>query len=97
MSEYANRKDRGKLITLVFSTQALGLIIGPLLTFILLKSGVSSELTWRLILCFGAIPALATFWLRRQIAKTHALPSLKGTRKAHRRPSIWRAAKKMAG
>ena len=27
MSEYANRKDRGKLITFVFSTQALGLII----------------------------------------------------------------------
>ena len=70
MSEYANRKDRGKLITLVFSTQALGLIIGPLLTFILLKSGVSSELTWRLILGFGAIPALATFWLRRQIVET---------------------------
>jgi MFS family permease len=33
MSEYSNRRDRGKLITLVFSTQALGLIVGPLLTF----------------------------------------------------------------
>src|SRR5205823_1025480 len=31
MSEYSNRKNRGRLITLVFSTQALGLIIGPLL------------------------------------------------------------------
>jgi PHS family inorganic phosphate transporter-like MFS transporter len=70
MSEYANRKDRGKLITLVFSTQALGLIIGPLLTFILLKSGVSKDLTWRLILGFGALPALATFWLRRRIAES---------------------------
>src|SRR5579863_1819362 len=36
MSEYSNRYDRGKLITLVFSTQALGLIIGPLLTVLLL-------------------------------------------------------------
>src|SRR5579875_2100293 len=27
MSEYANRKDRGKLVGLVFSTQALGLIV----------------------------------------------------------------------
>ena len=28
MSEYANRKDRGKLVGLVFGTQALGLIVG---------------------------------------------------------------------
>jgi MFS transporter, PHS family, inorganic phosphate transporter len=30
MSEYDSRKDRGKLVGLVFSTQALGLIVGPL-------------------------------------------------------------------
>ncbi len=70
ISEYANRKDRGKLITFVFSTQALGLIIGPLLTYILLVSHVSPELIWRLILGAGAIPALATFWLRRQIVES---------------------------
>ena len=70
MSEYANRKDRGKLMTFVFSTQALGLILGPLLTYILLQSGVEKDLVWRLILGFGAIPALATFWLRRQIAES---------------------------
>ena len=28
MSEYANRKDRGKLVGMVFGTQALGLIVG---------------------------------------------------------------------
>ena len=70
MSEYSNRYDRGKLITLVFSTQALGLIIGPLLTVLLLVGGVSQDLTWRLLLGAGAIPALATFWLRRQIAES---------------------------
>ncbi|HLX58714.1 MAG TPA: MFS transporter [Ktedonobacteraceae bacterium] len=70
MSEYANRYDRGKLITLVFSTQALGLIIGPLLTVLLLVSGVDQILTWRILLGVGAIPALATFWLRRQIAES---------------------------
>ena len=70
MSEYSNRYDRGKLITLVFSTQALGLIIGPLLTVLLLISGVSQDLTWRILLGVGAIPALATFWLRRQIAES---------------------------
>jgi MFS transporter, PHS family, inorganic phosphate transporter len=70
ISEYANRKDRGKLITFVFSTQALGLIIGPLLTYILFVSGVPQDLIWRIILAFGAVPALATFWLRRQIAES---------------------------
>ncbi|GCE24896.1 MFS transporter [Dictyobacter alpinus] len=78
MSEYANRKDRGKLITFVFSTQALGLIIGPLLTYILLQSGIDKELTWRLILGAGAIPALATFWLRRQISETPRFALAKG-------------------
>ncbi len=78
MSEYANRKDRGKLMTFVFSTQALGLIIGPLLTYILLQSGISKDLTWRLILGFGALPALATFWLRRQIAETPRFALAKG-------------------
>ena len=70
MSEYSNRYDRGKLITLVFSTQALGLIVGPLLTVLLLVGGVNQDLTWRLLLAVGAIPALATFWLRRQIAES---------------------------
>ncbi len=70
MSEYSNRRDRGKLITLVFSTQALGLIVGPLIAIILLSSGVNQDLTWRLMLAFGAVPALATFYLRRQIAES---------------------------
>lgn len=70
MSEYANRKDRGKLITMVFSMQGLGLIVGPLVAIVLLSSGISQDLTWRLMLGFGAIPALATFYLRRKIAET---------------------------
>jgi PHS family inorganic phosphate transporter-like MFS transporter len=70
MSEYSNRRDRGKLITLVFSTQALGLIVGPLIAIILLSSGVNQDMTWRLMLAFGAVPALATFYLRRQIAES---------------------------
>lgn len=70
MSEYANRRDRGKLITMVFSMQGLGLIIGPLVALALLLSGINHDLVWRLMLAFGAIPALATFYLRRQIAET---------------------------
>src|SRR6266550_4275909 len=70
MSEYANRRDRGKLITMVFSMQGLGLIVGPLVAIVLLLSGLNHDLIWRIILALGAVPALATFYLRRQIAET---------------------------
>lgn len=70
MSEYSGRRHRGMLITLVFSTQALGLIIGPLLTILLLLTHVDLNLIWRLLLGLGALPALATFWLRRQVAES---------------------------
>ena len=70
MSEYSNRKDRGKLITLVFSMQGVGLILGPLVAIVLLVAGLNNDLTWRIMLALGAIPALATFYLRRHIAET---------------------------
>lgn len=70
MSEYANRKDRGKLITMVFSMQGLGLVLAPLLTIILLSIHISNDLVWRLMLGIGALPALGTFYLRSQIAET---------------------------
>lgn len=70
MSEYANRRDRGKLITFVFSMQGVGLICGPLVAILLLVSGLNHDLVWRIMLGLGAVPALATFYLRRQIAET---------------------------
>src|SRR5437588_7314419 len=70
MSEYANRRDRGKLVTMVFSMQGLGLIVGPLVAILLLLVGVNHDVTWRIMLGLGAVPALATFYMRRQIAET---------------------------
>nr|HET6904608.1 MFS transporter [Ktedonobacteraceae bacterium] len=70
MSEYANRRDRGKLITMVFSTQALGLIVGPLIAVLLLFSGLNTDWIWRIMLALGAVPAMATFSLRRQISES---------------------------
>ena len=70
MSEYANRRDRGKMITMVFSMQALGLIMGPLVALLLLVSGINHDLVWRIMLALGAVPALATFYLRRKISET---------------------------
>src|SRR5579862_6403449 len=70
MSEYANRRDRGRLVGLVFSMQALGLIVGPLVALILLSSGISGNLTWRLLLGLGAIPAAAVIYLRAKMPES---------------------------
>jgi MFS family permease len=64
VSEYANRKDRGKLVGMVFGTQALGLIIGPLIALALLGSGAGDDTAWRVLLALGAVPAGAVIYLR---------------------------------
>jgi MFS family permease len=70
MSEYANRDDRGRLVGLVFSMQALGLVVGPLVALGLLESHVGDELTWRLLLAFGALPAAGVIYLRSKIPES---------------------------
>ena len=70
MTEYANRKDRGRLVGLVFSTQALGLIIGPLIALALLGAGTSNDIAWRVLLGLGAVPAAAVVYLRRRMPES---------------------------
>jgi PHS family inorganic phosphate transporter-like MFS transporter len=70
MSEYANRKDRGKLVGMVFGTQALGLIVGPLVALALLGAGLSDDLAWRILLGLGAVPAAAVIYLRRKMPES---------------------------
>src|SRR5690348_12323065 len=70
MSEYANRKDRGKLVGMVFGTQALGLIVGPLVALALLGGGASDGVAWRIMLALGAIPAAAVVYLRRRMPES---------------------------
>src|ERR1700723_1051930 len=64
MSEYAGKAHRGMLVTLVFAMQAAGLIVGPLLAAGLLLPPLSHDLIWRILVSFGAIPALAVYWSR---------------------------------
>ena len=64
VSEYANRKDRGKLVGMVFGTQALGLIVGPLIALALLGAGASGDTAWRVLFALGAVPAAAVIYLR---------------------------------
>ena len=70
MSEYSGKQSRGRMVGLVFAMQGAGLIVGPLIASILLASGLSNNITWRLLLGLGAIPGLAVFYLRRQIHET---------------------------
>jgi MFS transporter, PHS family, inorganic phosphate transporter len=70
MSEYAGKGSRGMLVTLVFSMQAAGLILGPLLASALLATHMSNNIIWRLLVGFGAIPALAVYWQRRHLKET---------------------------
>lgn len=70
MSEYSNKNNRGFLVSLVFSMQALGLIIGPIVAVTLLVSGISHDLAWRIMLGLGALPAIAVIQLRRSMPES---------------------------
>ncbi len=70
MSEYASKRTRGMMVTLVFTMQAAGLVFGPLLAAALLWTHLSHDVIWRILLAFGAIPAMSVFWMRRHMAET---------------------------
>jgi MFS family permease len=55
---------------MVFSMQALGLIVGPLVGLALLSSGVSEALSWRLLLGLGAVPAATVIYLRAKMPES---------------------------
>ena len=86
MSEYSNRKDRGRMVGMVFSMQALGLIVGPSVGLLLLSSGVSHGLTWRILLGLGAIPAAGVIYLRSKMPESPRFKAqVQGeTRQAHK-------------
>jgi MFS transporter, PHS family, inorganic phosphate transporter len=70
ISEYAHHGTRGRQVALVFSAQAVGLIVGPLLALAFLGGGLGAPLTWRLLLGVGAIPAAVAVWLRRKLPES---------------------------
>lgn len=47
------------MVSLVFSMQGAGLVIGPLVAIGLLSAGISHYYAWRIMLALGAIPALS--------------------------------------
>ena len=80
MSEYAGKRTRGMMVSLVFAMQAAGLIVGPLLAALLLWSGLANDITWRLLLAFGAVPALSVFQMRRHLGESPRYQALHAKR-----------------
>jgi len=76
MSEYSNRADRGRLVGLVFSMQAVGLVVGPLVGIVLISSGVSDPLAWRILLGLGALPAAAVMLLQAKMPESPRFTAL---------------------
>jgi Arabinose efflux permease len=69
MSEYANVKDRGKLIALVFANQGIGTVVA-----VAVGMGAALALppniAWRVMAGIGAIPAALVIYLRRTVPET---------------------------
>ena len=70
MSEYSGKATRGLLVTMVFAMQAAGLIVGPLFASALLAAHLNENIAWRVLVAFGAVPALAVYWQRRHLKET---------------------------
>lgn len=64
MTEFANVRDRGRMVALMFFSYVLGSIAGPTAGLLLLASGLDHSLTWRLLLGLGAIPSLLVLYAR---------------------------------
>ncbi|KAJ1270192.1 hypothetical protein BS78_06G035600 [Paspalum vaginatum] len=83
MSEYANKRTRGAFIAAVFAMQGVGnLAAGTVVLIISAKfrnipaySTVTNQLwladyVWRIVLMFGALPALLTYYWRMKMPET---------------------------
>lgn len=69
MSEYANVKNRGRMVSMVFAMQGFGLLLGALVGLVSVHV-MSTDIAWRFMLGFGAVPALGVVYLRRKISET---------------------------
>ncbi len=70
VAEYANKNDRGKLISSTFAMQGFGIIAGALLAVALLNFNVPVGIAWRMLLGIGAIPTLSILYARTKLNET---------------------------
>jgi PHS family inorganic phosphate transporter-like MFS transporter len=70
MTEYSNRKNRGRLVGMVFAMQALGTVAGYVAGLALLSAHVPNGDTWRILLGLGALPAISVLYMRRRMPES---------------------------
>jgi PHS family inorganic phosphate transporter-like MFS transporter len=78
MSEFSNRKDRGKLVASVFAMQGFGQLTGALVTVLILLLQTPLSLSWRIPLAMGAVPAIAVLYVRNKISETPRFAAFSG-------------------
>ncbi|MFT8446952.1 MAG: MFS transporter [Liquorilactobacillus nagelii] len=71
LGEHCNAKDRGKLMSAGFGLSwTMGAIFAVLVAMTCSALGLSGELTWRITLGMGALPAASVIYLRRHLPET---------------------------
>ena len=70
MTEFANRRNRGRLVGLTFLFYVLGQVAAYLVALLVLAVGTPNDLAWRLVLGLGALPSLFVLWNRRHMPES---------------------------
>jgi MFS transporter, PHS family, inorganic phosphate transporter len=70
MAEFANRRNRGRLVGLTFLFYVLGQVAGYLVALLVLAVGTPDHLAWRVVLGLGALPSLVVLWNRRHMPES---------------------------
>ncbi|TVU07359.1 hypothetical protein EJB05_47410, partial [Eragrostis curvula] len=81
MSEYANKRTRGAFIAAVFAMQGLGNLAAGAVVLIVSAKFMNAQAyktdkfgqadyVWRIVLMFGAVPALLTYYWRMRMPET---------------------------
>ncbi|MCL4374025.1 MAG: MFS transporter [Candidatus Marsarchaeota archaeon] len=94
VAEYSNKSNRGALVASTFAMQGFGIVAGILLALGLLYGGVSYGLAWRLLLAFGAVPALIAIPVRKKLNETPWYNELVKRRAAKKQASFYSIARK---
>ncbi|MBS2545627.1 MFS transporter [Catenulispora sp. NL8] len=70
MAEFANRRNRGKLVGLTFLFYVLGQVAAYLVALLIIAVGTPDHVAWRVVLGLGALPALFVLWNRRHMPES---------------------------
>ena len=70
MSENSNVRSRGRLVASVFALQGFGLLAGAAVSLAVVYFAPSLDISWRIILGAGAVPALLTIYFRTRLPET---------------------------